>query len=494
MFELPSPIYRAAQVRALDGFAIERCSIPGYSLMTRAGEAAFRLMRTRWPSAERITVLCGPGNNGGDGYVFARLAQAAGLTVRTVALSDPATLKGDARRAWQDLIAAGGKTAEWADAELDRAEVVVDAIFGIGLDRPMSRDYVERVELVNAANRPVLAIDIPSGLDADRGQPLTVAVQADCCITFAGLKIGLFVGKGPNCAGQLYFDGLGIPPAPADIGPPVAERMMDAAIGRLLPRRARTAHKGDHGRVLIVGGGYGMPGAARLAGEACLRAGAGLVTVATRAANVPAIVGGRPELICHGVEDATAIDPLIERADVIALGPGLGQDAWAKSLFERAIASARPLLVDADALNLLAAKPNRRDDWVLTPHPGEAARLLGVEPSVIQRDRVDALRLLVERYGGIVALKGAGTLVGMQGHVPALCDHGNPGMGVAGMGDVLTGIIAGVWAQTRSLYESACVGVLVHALAGDAAARRGERGMLATDLFPQLQTLMNMGT
>jgi NAD(P)H-hydrate epimerase len=493
MFELPSPIYRAAQVRALDRFAVERCSIPSYSLMTRAGEASFRLLRTRWPAAERITVLCGPGNNGGDGYVFARLAQAAGLAVRTVALSDAATLKGDARRAWQDYLAAGGKVLEWQDAELGRAEVVVDAIFGTGLDRPMSRDFLERVDELNAANRPVLALDIPSGLDADRGQPLTVAVQADCCITFVGLKIGLFVGKGPNCAGQLFFDGLGVPPAPADIGPPVAERMMDASIGRLLPRRARTAHKGDHGHVLIVGGGLGMPGAVRLAGEACLRAGAGLVTIATRAVNVPAIVGSRPELICHGVEAATAIDPLIERADVIALGPGLGQDAWARSLFDRVIACARPLLVDADALNLLATKPTKRDDWVLTPHPGEAARLLGVEPSVIQRDRLEAMRMLVERYGGVVALKGAGTLVGMRGRVPTLCDRGNPGMGVAGMGDVLTGIIAGLWAQTRDMYESASVGVLVHALAGDAAARRGERGMLASDLFPQLQSLINMG-
>lgn len=494
MFELPSPVYRAEQVRALDRFAIERCSIPGYSLMTRAGEAAFRLLRTRWPSAERITVLCGPGNNGGDGYVFARLAQAAGLSVRAVALSDPAALKGDARRAWQDLLAAKGRTVDWEEAEFDRAEVVVDAIFGTGLDRPMARDYLERIERVNAANRPVLAIDIPSGLDADRGQPLTVAVEADCCITFVGLKIGLFVGKGPNCAGQLFFDGLGIPPAPADIGRPVAERMMDASIGQLLPRRARTAHKGDHGRVLIVGGGLGMPGAARLAGEACLRAGAGLVTIATRTVNVPAIVGSRPELICHGVEDAVAIDPLIEKADAIAIGPGLGLDAWAKTLFDRVMASARPLLIDADALTLLAAKPMRRDDWVLTPHPGEAARLLGVEPSVIQRDRLDAVRQLVDRYGGTVVLKGAGTLVSMAGAVPALCDHGNPGMGVAGMGDVLTGIVAGLWAQSRNLYQSACVGVLVHALAGDAAARRGERGMLATDLYPQLQSLINMGS
>jgi NAD(P)H-hydrate epimerase len=493
MFELPSPVYRAAQVRALDRFAIDRCGIPSYSLMSRAGEAAFRLMRTRWPSAERISVLCGPGNNGGDGYVIARLAHAAGFAVRTVALSDPAGLKGDARRAWQDLLAAGGKTVDWQDAELEEAEVVVDAIFGTGLDRQMAREYLERVELVNAAKRPVLAIDLPSGLDADRGQPLTVAVQADCCITFVGLKIGLFVGKGPNCAGRLFFDSLGVPPAPPDVGPPVAERLMDASIGRLLPRRARTAHKGDHGRVLVVGGGLGMAGAVRLAGEACLRAGAGLVTIATRAANVAAIVGSRPELICHGVEEAPAIDPLIERADVIALGPGLGQDPWARSLFDRVIASGRPLLVDADALNLLAAKPAKRDDWVLTPHPGEAARLLGVEAAVIQRDRLEALRLLVERCGGVVVLKGAGTLVGMQGTVPALCDHGNPGMGVAGMGDVLTGIIAGLWAQTHNVRESACVGVLAHALAGDAAARRGERGMLATDLFPQLQSLINMG-
>jgi NAD(P)H-hydrate epimerase len=493
MFELPSPIYRAAQVRALDQFAIERCSIPSYSLMTRAGEASFRLMRTRWPSAERITVLCGPGNNGGDGYVVARLAQAAGLAVRAVALTDPSSLKGDARRAWQDFIASGGKVLGWQDAELERAEVVVDAIFGTGLDRPMSRDFVERIESLNAAHRPVLALDIPSGLDADRGQPLMVAVQAECCITFVGLKIGLFVGKGPNCAGHLYFDALGVPPPPADIGAPVAERMMDASIGRLLPRRARTAHKGDHGRVLIVGGGLGMPGAIRLAGEACLRAGAGLVTIATRGVNVSAIVGSRPELICHGVEEATAVDPLIERADVIAIGPGLGQDAWARSVFDRVMASARPILIDADALNLLAARPAKHEDWILTPHPGEAARLLGVEPSVIQRDRLEALRMLVERYGGVVALKGAGTLVGMQDRVPALCDRGNPGMGVAGMGDVLTGIIAGLWAQTRQLYESTCVGVLVHALAGDAAARRGERGMLASDLFPQLQSLVNMG-
>ena len=493
MFELPSPIYRVAQVRALDRFAIERCGIPSYSLMTRAGEAAFRLLRTRWPSAERIAVLCGPGNNGGDGYVVARLALAAGLNVQVVALSDPSGLKGDARRAWQDLVAAGGGTVPWQDAALGSAEVVIDAIFGTGLDRPMPREYLERIEVLNAAHRPVLAIDVPSGLDSDRGQPLTAAVQADCCISFVGLKIGLFVGKGPNCAGQLFFDGLGVPPAPPDIGPPIAERMLDSSILRLLPRRARTAHKGDHGHVLIVGGGLGMPGAARLAGEACLRAGAGLVTVATRAANVPAIVAGRPELICHGVEDTTAIDPLVERADAIALGPGLGQDAWARAAFERVVASGRPLLIDADALTLLAGRPTRRDDWVLTPHPGEAARLLGVDAAVVQRDRLEALRSLVERFGGVVALKGAGTLVGERDRIPALCDRGNPGMGVAGMGDVLTGIIAGFWAQTRQLYESVCVGVLVHALAGDAAARRGERGVLAGDLFAQLQPLINMG-
>jgi NAD(P)H-hydrate epimerase len=234
-----------------------------------------------------------------------------------------------------------------------------------------------------------------------------------------------------------------------------------------------------------------MAGAARLAGEACLRSGAGLVTVATRAAHALAINAARPELMCHGVEDARALQPLLERARVVAIGPGLGQDAWARALLDTVFACERPLVLDADALNLLAGSPRRRDDWILTPHPGEAARLLGLDTGVVQGDRLGALARLSERYGGVIVLKGAGTLIGRAGEIPALCDRGNPGMASAGMGDVLTGTIAGLRAQTRNAWDAARVGVLAHALAGDAAAQGGERGVIAGDVIARLPSCLN---
>jgi hydroxyethylthiazole kinase-like uncharacterized protein yjeF len=230
-----------------------------------------------------------------------------------------------------------------------------------------------------------------------------------------------------------------------------------------------------------------------MAGEAALRVGAGLVTVATRGENVSAIVGGRPELICRGVERVEDLRPLLERADVLAVGPGLGQDEWARTLFEAALDSNKPTVIDADGLNLLAQHPRGSPDWILTPHPGEAARLLGATAENIQADRLGAARAIVERYLGTVALKGAGTIVASGGAAPFICDRGNPGMATAGMGDVLTGAIAGIAAQTLDTNSAAKAGVLVHALAGDRAARRGERGLVASDLFEHLPACVNPG-
>jgi NAD(P)H-hydrate epimerase len=261
-----------------------------------------------------------------------------------------------------------------------------------------------------------------------------------------------------------------------------------------LPRRARASHKGDFGRVLIVGGAVGMPGAVRLAGEACLRVGAGLVTVAVAPENVPAIAAGRPELICLPLADAGAgLSDALSRADVIAIGPGLGRTPWARSALDAVLRAGRPLVVDADALNIVAESGvPPREDWILTPHPGEAGRLLGTETGEIQRDRLAALERLVARYRGTVVLKGAGTLVGAPGRTPALCERGNPGMATAGMGDVLTGTIAGILAQCRDAWVAARVGVLVHAMAGDAAARMGERGLLAGDVARELRNCVNL--
>ena len=480
----------------MDRLAIDDRGIPGYTLMTRAAGGTLARLVGCWPSARSLLVVCGAGNNAGDGYVLARLARSRGLAVAVVALVDPERLTGDAATAWRDAQADGLAAVDWSPALLDAADVVVDAVFGTGLSRTVTGRFAEVIDAINGADVPVLAVDIPSGLAADTGQVCGTAVRADITVTFVGLKLGLFTGAGPDCAGTVHFDGLGIPPDVAAAVPCAAKRIDDAQGARLLRRRARTAHKGYNGHVVLVGGGKGYAGAVRLAGEAALRAGAGLVSVATLPEHLPVVLAGRPELMCRGVRDAADLADLLAVADVVGVGPGLGRDAWAEAMLAAAQSASCPLVLDADALNLLAAAPARRDDWVLTPHPGEAARLIGSDAAAIQADRPAALKRLVDTYGGTVVLKGAGTLVGGAGHVPGLCDRGNPGMAAPGMGDVLTGVVAAVIAQTHrtgaSLFDATCVAVHAHAAAGDdAAAVRGERGLVAGDLYEALARWVN---
>ena len=261
----------------------------------------------------------------------------------------------------------------------------------------------------------------------------------------------------------------------------------------LPPWRRHASHKGDHGRVLVIGGDKGMTGAALLAGTAALRAGAGLVTVATRPEQAAALTAARPELMCHGVTGVAELRPLLRRADVVAIGPGLGRGRWGTMLLGAALDSGKPLVVDADALTLLAAEPVQRDDWVLTPHPGEAARLLGCDTASVQADRLAAVSGLQAAYGGVVALKGAGSLVADGNGPLALCRDGNPGMAAGGFGDLLTGVVAALCAQGISLGDAARLGVLLHARAADIAARDGERGLLPSDCLEPLRRQVNPG-
>jgi ADP-dependent NAD(P)H-hydrate dehydratase / NAD(P)H-hydrate epimerase len=490
---LPIALYSSAQVRALDAHAIGVLGIPGYTLMKRAGEAALRHLRARYPLAHRIVIVCGSGNNAGDGYVLARFAQAAGLTVTVLAAGPPEKLEGDARQAYEDWRASGGAVRPFETAALAEGEIVVDALLGTGLHGAVRADFARVIREINDSRRPVFALDVPSGLDADAGVALGEAVRAECTVTFVGLKTGLLVGDGPEFAGTVFFDDLELAPPPAGESPPRLTRIVESEIHEALPRRPRAAHKGDFGRVLIVGSGPGMPGASRLAGEACLRVGAGLTTVAASPENVTAIAAGRPELICLALEGSGVLAGGLERADVVAIGPGLGRSPWARAALDVVLAAAKPLVIDADGLNLLAdAGVGGRDDWILTPHPGEAARLLGVSTADIQRDRLGALDRLLERFRGTIVLKGAGTLVGARGRIPGVCERGNPGMASAGTGDVLTGAIAGILAQCRDPWAAARVGVLVHAMSGDAAARGGERGILASDLARELHHCVNL--
>jgi hydroxyethylthiazole kinase-like uncharacterized protein yjeF len=489
---LPHALYRAEQVRELDRCAIEEQGIPGAVLMERAGTAAHRLLRTRWPEVRDLTVLCGVGNNGGDGYVVARLALEEGLAARVLQLGDPDKVRGDAREMLERFRAAGGAISPFQTLPR-RTGLIVDAVLGTGLEREVTGDWAAALDAVNRHGAPVLAIDIPSGLHADSGRILGTAVHAETTISFIGLKQGLFTGQGPDCCGLVRFSALGVPARVYSRQILAARRIDWGQQSSGLRPRPRDAHKGDFGHVLLVGGAPGFSGAIRLAGEAALRCGAGLVTLATHPQHASLLNLTRPELMCHGVEDATTLKPLLARASVVAVGPGLGQDDWSRALWERVCASDLPLVVDADALNLLARNPLRRANWVLTPHPGEAGRLLGSTPAEVQRDRFAALHRLWSTFGGCVVLKGAGTLVGGDSRKPpAVCSDGNPGMASGGMGDVLSGVVATLMAQGRDPEEGACLGVCLHAAAGDrAAAEAGERGLLASDLFPWLRRLSN---
>jgi NAD(P)H-hydrate epimerase len=483
-------IYTARQVRELDRCAIERFGIPGYELMTRAGHATLDALRRAWPDARSVCVVCGPGNNGGDGYVVARVARAQGLRVHVYASGDPAALRGVSRRAFDDFVASGGAFEPWTPQAATQGDVVVDALYGTGVTRPLAGRDAEIVSVLNDAHRPVVAVDIPSGLDSDTGMPLGIATRADLTMTFIGRKLGHYVGQGPDHVGRLAFDDLGVPEELYGAVPCSARLVGEADVRRALPRRARSAHKGRYGHVLVVGGAAGMGGAARLAAEAALRAGAGLVTAATHAQSVPALQS-RPELMSVALCFASDLDHAMERATVVALGPGLGQSPWAMEVFGAVLAAKKPVIVDADALNLLALDPRRRDDWVLTPHPGEAGRLLGVSTEVVQSDRLTAARALQDRYGGTVVLKGAGSIVQDGERATWLCDRGNPGMATGGMGDVLTGVIAGIAAQCGDLALAARAGVFVHAEAGDRAAASGERGLCAGDVVDALRHCVN---
>jgi NAD(P)H-hydrate epimerase len=491
----PTAIYSAAQVRALDAFEIGKHGVPGYTLMTRAAEAALKLLRARWPQARRVAVVCGAGNNGGDGYVLARLAQASGLEVLVLAAVPPDKLTGDAHRAQEDWVASGGKAHPFDSDALSGADVIVDALLGTGFRPPIRPGTLAVIRAINAARCPVLALDIPSGIDADSGAAGEEAVRAELTLSFVGFKTGHFLGAGPDHAGVLLLDDLGVvAPAQPEFAP-LLRRIDESEITTTLPRRPRDAHKGSSGRVLIVGGGVGMPGAVRMAGIAALRVGAGLVTVAAAAENLVAVSVAHPELSYLPLTASTDLDAVLRAPEVTAIGPGLGTDDWAQRVWAEFLRVPPAVaVIDADALNLLARKPERLPpQWILTPHPGEAARLLGIETRAVQADRLGAVRELRARYGAVSVLKGAGTLVasGTAGTEVHICDRGNPGMATAGMGDVLTGVIAGLRAQIADSAVAARVGVLVHALAGDSAAQGGQRGLVASDVVAELRGWVN---
>ncbi len=485
-------IFSTTQIRQIEQLAYAEDKLTEYQLMQRAGNAAYQALKKQWPNAQNITVFCGHGNNGGDGYVLANLAAQDNKNVKVILIGDHNNLKNPALTAKQDCAKTAAEFIPYSDAIQLTADVVVDAIFGIGLNSTVEGVHLNAIKMINNSHIPVLAIDIPSGLHADKGIPQGIAVHAQLTITLLGLKLGLFSGEGPAYSGLIQLDDLAISPKIIANIPAIAQCLDQQLIKHYLLPRQRDAHKGHFGHVLIMGGDYGFPGAAHMAAEAAARVGAGLVSVATRPEHIAIISATRPEIMCHGIHEMHELTKLIERATVIVIGPGLGRSTWSEQLFKIAVAANKPMVIDADGLYWLGDYHLANQNWILTPHPGEAANLLNTTAMAIQSDRLASATLLQQQFGGVVILKGAGTLICDNQYVPSVCPYGNPGMASGGMGDILSGVIGGLLAQHYSAENAAKLGVLIHALAGDAAAKEnGERGLLAMDLMPFIHKLVN---
>jgi len=487
---IPHSIWDADDLRRAEKEAADSLGITLFELMQRAGEAAFNVARHAYPDATHWLILSGHGNNGGDGYVVARLAVAAGLRVTLLAQESDKPLPeeaSDAREAWLN---AGG-TIHAADILWpDDIDLIVDGLLGTGLRNAPRDPIAALIERANVHPAPVVALDIPSGLIAQTGATPGAVIHAAHTITFIALKPGLLTGKARDVVGKLHHNALGLDGWLAGQDTHIT-RYDETDLARWLTPRRPTSHKGDHGRLVIIGGDHGTAGAIRMAGEAALRSGAGLVRVLTRSENISPIITARPELMVHELTPQT-LDDSLEWADVVVVGPGLGQQAWGKQALQKVGNFRKVTLWDADALNLLAINPDKRHNRILTPHPGEAARLLNCSVAEIERDRLLSAQRLVKRYGGVAVLKGAGTIVACESGAMGIVDAGNAGMASGGMGDVLSGIIGALLGQKLTPYDAACAGCVVHGAAADRlAAQYGTRGMLASDLFCTLRRVVN---
>lgn len=496
------PLYTAEQCQKLDRHCIDDLGYAGYELMQQAAQAAFAVLLSEWPHVQELIILCGKGNNGGDGFEMASIAQEHGIDVQLVFAGAIYRLEGEAKQAAEAAINSGlnvisSEQINWYKPNC----VIVDALLGVGMKGAPNAEVSELIALVNESPLPVLAIDVPSGVNATSGYVASVAIIADITVTMLLNKQGLFTGHAPDYVGQVRMANLGVPKQVRS-HLEVSSRLLNwqsIQQGELFSPRKVTAHKGDFGHVLIIGGDSGMAGAVSLSASAALRSGAGLVSVATRPEHVAAIVARQPEVMAHGIASGQQLLPLLAKADVIAIGPGLGQSSWGQQMLQQVMQSTLPVVLDADALNLLASGNIKHNldqrISVMTPHPGEAARMLGIDVPSVMQDRFTALRRLSERFSSYVVLKGAGSLMGDLAGIK-ICTDGNPGMASAGMGDVLTGISASFMAQhlqalPKHLHQVISGAVCLHSAAADEGAKQGQSSLLASDLLVELRQLLN---
>ncbi len=511
------PVFTAAEMRALDARAIETLGIPGPRLMENAGRGAALLIAREWTPirGKRILVLCGKGNNGGDGFVVARHLKAKGARPRVLLAGLRGEVKGDAAQAlgrWRgkvEEIRDDGDMAMVAQA-LGEADIVVDALLGTGLTGPVRGVMAQVIERLNnsvgRAHLPVVSLDLPSGLGSDGGAVLGPTVHATVTATFAGLKRSLLVYPAAELAGRVTVVSIGVPPA--EVGRGINTFLLEETdIRPLFPPRPAEAHKGSYGHLLVIAGSVGKTGAAALAGRSALRSGVGLCTVATPASQQPIVAGFSMETMTEPIAETASqslavkarehlLDLAMQR-DAVALGPGISLDPETQALARALVGGVpRPMIVDADALSALAGHLDLLEEApaprVLTPHPGEMARMLGVSVAQVQADRIETVRRFCVRYRVHLDLKGARSVLGSPDGRVFINPTGNPGMATGGSGDVLTGMIGAFLARGLDPLAALQAGCFLHGLAGDiASADRGEEGLVAGDIIEAIPSALS---
>ncbi|TAL15922.1 NAD(P)H-hydrate dehydratase [bacterium] len=499
------PLLDAARMGRLDRYTIGEIGLPGAVLMETAGRAVAREAVTRFkamPGDGHVSILCGGGNNGGDGFVAARGLSNRGYPVRVYLAGEKAKVKGDAALHMNAFLKSGGNVAEALSPPPDPfggSSFIIDALLGTGVEGEVREETAGWIRRVNSSSLPVVSVDIPSGVSSDTGRVMGEAVKAALTVTFGYYKKGHFLGEGAALAGEVVLADIGIPPGSAARENPDLFLLAKSDF-RGLFARTPSSHKGDYGHLLILAGSTGKMGAAALASLAALRSGAGLVTAAypsgaAEEARFPmeamtAPVGKGGEWSAGAVEGLIG---LVGNSDAIVLGPGMGTGPGPADFLEKlfSLGNLPPCVIDADALNILASNPalwkKRPEEAVLTPHPGEAGRLLGLTTARIQEDRSGALLGLVEKFSSAVILKGASTLVGSPGEIPRIVSKGNPGMATAGSGDVLSGIAGAFLARGLGVLKAAEAGAFIHGSAGDAASGLwGVESLIASDITEAL--------
>lgn len=495
--QLQDNLYSANTVRKIDQLAISELNNNAIKLMNRAGMAAFDELVQAFGQPSLITVFCGTGNNAGDGYILAARAAQKCIPVQVVELSNTEKFSDETLRARQYAIDNNARLIDF-DPDLDIQQgVIVDCLLGIGYKGQLRQPYDQAIALINAAELPVLSMDIPSGLNPDTGAVEDNAVTADLTVTFVAAKQGLFTGKGPALCGEVIYHSLDISEQLFDRFQPSAKLSDLFELLELLPHFVGDEYKNQRGHCMIIGGDHGYGGAASMAAEASLRVGSGLTSVATQPQHVSSILARCPEIMACGVMSGQQLEPWLEKPSVLVVGPGLGRSAWSEQLLQKAVASGLPMVLDADALNILAdGRVVKATDhaWVLTPHAAEAARLLNVSVAEIEANRFSAVQQIQQKYNAVVILKGPGSLIAADNQITKICPYGNPGMASAGMGDLLSGIIGGLIAQGLSLQDAAELGCCLHSAAADKLVDgSGYRGIAATDVLPHLHRFLNQG-